>query len=143
MRVTIKATKIKLTPEIKEFVEKEINSLEKFAEKIFGEKYEEGVFGKLKPKIEARVEIKGKERGFYYAECNLIFPKKIIRAEALKKDLKSAIYEIKSELEREIKEYKGKFFARMKRGARKLKRELKVAEGAKIKEGKRVLQEGV
>ena len=143
MRVTIKATKIKLTPEIKEFVEKEINSLEKFAEKIFGEKYEEGFFGKFKSKVEARVEIKGKERGFYYAECNLIFPKKIIRAEALKKDLKSAIYEIKSELEREIKEYKGKFFARMKRGARKLKRELKVAEGAKIKEGKRVLQEGI
>jgi len=143
MRVTIKATKIKLTPEIKEFVEEEINSLEKFAERIFGEKYEEGFFGKLKPKVEARVEIKGKERGFYYAECNLIFPKKIIRAEALKKDLKSAIYEIKSELEREIKEYKGKFFARIKRGARKLKRELKISEAAKIKEGKRVLQEGI
>jgi ribosomal subunit interface protein len=143
MRITIKATKIKLSPEIKEFVEKEINSLEKFSEKIFGKKYEESFSGKLKPKVEARVEIKGKERGFYYAECNLIFPKKIIRAEALKKDLKSAIYEIKSELEREIKEYKGKFFAKMKRGARKLKRELKVAQEAKKKEGKRVLEEGL
>jgi ribosomal subunit interface protein len=143
MKITIKATKIKLTPEIKEFVEEQINSLEKFAKGIFGEKYYDGFFGKGKPKAEARVEIKGKERGFYYVECNLNFPKRLIRAESLKKDLKSAIYEVKDELKREIKEYRGKFFAKFKRGARKFKRELKVSEAAKIKEGKRVLQEGI
>jgi ribosomal subunit interface protein len=143
MKVTIKATKIELTPEIKEFLEDQINSLEKFAKGIFGEKYYDGFFGKGKPKAEARVEIKGKERGFYYVECNLSFPKKLIRAESLKKDLKSAIYEVKDELKREIKEYRKKFFAKFKRGARKLKRELKVSEAAKIKEGKRVLREGI
>jgi ribosomal subunit interface protein len=143
MKVTIKATKIELTPEIKEFLEDQINSLEKFAKGIFGEKYYDGFFGKGKPKAEARVEIKGKERGFYYVECNLSFPKKLIRAESLKKDLKSAIYEVKDELKREIKEYRKKFFAKFKRGARKLKRELRVSEAAKIKEGKRVLREGI
>jgi len=100
-------------------------------------------FGKGKPKAESRVEIKGKERGFYYVECNLSFPKKLIRAESLKKDLKSAIYEVKDELKREIKEYRQKFFAKFKRGARKLKRELRISEAAKIKEGKRVLREGI
>jgi len=143
MKITIKATKIKLTPEIKEFVEEQINSLEKFAKGIFGENYYDGFFGKGKPKAEARVEIRGKERGFYYVECNLNFPKRLIRAESLKKDLKSAIYEVKDELQREIKEYREKFFAKFKRGARKLKRELKVSEAAKIKEGKRVLREGI
>jgi ribosomal subunit interface protein len=143
MKITIKATKIKLTPEIKEFVEEQINSLEKFAKGIFGEKYYDGFFGKGKPKAEARVEIKGKERGFYYVECNLNFPKRLIRAESLKKDLKSAIYEVKDELQREIKEYREKLFAKFKRGARKLKRELRVSEAAKIKEGKRVLREGI
>jgi ribosomal subunit interface protein len=143
MKITIKATKIKLTPEIKKFLEEQINSLEKFAKGTFGEKYYDGFFGKGKPKAEARVEIRGKERGFYYVECNLNFPNRLIRAESLKKDLKSAIYEVKDELQREIKEYREKFFAKFKRGARKLKRELRVSEAAKIKEGKRVLREGI
>jgi ribosomal subunit interface protein len=143
MKITIKATKIELTPEIKKFLEDQINSLEKFAKGIFGEKYYDGFFGKGKPKAEAKVEIKGKERGFYYVECNLSFSKKLIRAESLKKDLKSAIYEVKDELQREIKEYREKFVAKFKRGARKLKRELKISEAAKIKEGKRVLKEGI
>jgi ribosomal subunit interface protein len=143
MKITIKATKIELTPEIKKFLEDQINSLEKFAKGIFGEKYYDGFFGKGKPKAEAKVEIKGKERGFYYVECNLNFPKRLIRAESLKKNLKFAIYEVKDELQREIKEYREKFFAKFKRGARKLKRELKVSEAAKIKEGRRVLREGI
>jgi len=143
MKITIKATKIELNPEIKKFIEEQINSLEKFAKGIFGEKYYDGFFGKGKPRAEARVEVKGKERGYYYVECNLNFPKKLIRSESLKKDLKTAIYEMKDELQREIKEYKEKFFAKVKRGARKLKRELKISEAAKIKEGKRVLKEGI
>jgi putative sigma-54 modulation protein len=143
MKIIIKATKIELTPQIKEFIEKQINSLEKFAKGIFGERYYDGFFGKGKPRAEARVEIKGKERGFYYVECNLFFPQRLIRSESLKKDLKAAIYEVKDELQREIKEYKEKFFAKYKRGARKWKREVKVAEAAKLKEGKRVLKEGI
>jgi len=143
MKITIKATKIELNPEIKKFIEEQINSLEKFAKGIFGKKYYDGFFGKGKPRSEARVEVKGKERGYYYVECNLNFPKKLIRSESLKKDLKAAIYEIKDELQREIKEYKEKFFAKVKRGARKLKRELKISEAAKIKEGKRFLKEGI
>jgi ribosomal subunit interface protein len=143
MKVTVKQTKVKLTSEIKEFIESQINSLEKFAKGIFGQKYYDGFFGKGKPRAEAKVEVKGKEKGYYYVECNLSFPKKLIRSESLKRDLKSAIYEVKDELKREIKEYKEKFFAKFKRGARKLKRELKFAEAAKIKEGKRVLKEGI
>jgi ribosomal subunit interface protein len=130
MKVEIKATNLKLTKELKEFIEGQINSLEKFARGTFKERYEEGFFGKRKPTVEARVEIKGKERGFYYAECNLNFPKRLIRSESLKKNLKSAIIEVKDELQREIKEYKEKFFAKFKRGARKLKRELKISNGS-------------
>jgi putative sigma-54 modulation protein len=133
MKVVIKATKVKLTPEIKNFIEEQINSLEKFSKGIFGKNYYNGFLRKGKPRAEAKVEIKGKERGFYYVECNLNFPKRLIRSESLKKDLKSAIYEVKDELQREIKEYKEKFFEKFKRGARKLKRELKIAEEAKRK----------
>jgi|GEM_PF-305410 len=143
MRIIVRAKKVKLPLETKRFVEEQINSLEKFTKEIFGENYYERFLKKEKPRVKARVEIIGKERGMYYVECNLDFPGKLMRAESLKKDLKSAIYEIKDELKRKIKEYKKKFFAKFERGARKLKRELKISEAAKIKEGERVLQEGI
>jgi ribosomal subunit interface protein len=134
MKVEIKATNLKLNDELKKFIEGQINSLEKFAKGIFGEKYYDGFLGKGKPRVTARVEIKGKERGFYYAECNLNFPKRLIRSESLKKDLKSAIFEVKDELQREIKEYKEKFFTEFKRGAREFKRKLKIS-AASFKRG--------
>jgi ribosomal subunit interface protein len=139
MRIIIKETKIKLTPEIKEFIETQINSLEKFTKGFLKEN--QSRLKKTKPKIEARVEIKEKERGFYYVECNLNLLGKVLRAESLQKNLKFAIYEVKDELQREIGKYKEKFVAKFKRGARKLKRELKISEAAKVKEGKRILKE--
>jgi ribosomal subunit interface protein len=134
MKITIKATKIKLTPELKKFIEEQINSLEKFAKRIFSDQYSHGFLKKRKPKAEAKIEIKEKERGFYYAECNLNLPKKQIRSESLKKDLKSAILEVKDELQREIKEYKQKFLAKIEKRAIKFKRQLKISEAAKEKE---------
>ncbi len=131
MKITIKATKIELTPKLKEFIEEQINSLEKFAKRILEEKSREKFLKKKKEKIEARVEIREKERGFYYAECNLILPHKLLRAESLQKNLKSAIHEVKKELKRELKEHKEKFLAKMKRETRKLRRELKVSESIK------------
>lgn len=141
MKIVIKSTGIKLTKELKEFIENEINSLEKFAERIFGEKYYDGFFGKGKPRAEAHFEI-AKQKGFYYAECNLNFPKRLIRSESLKKNLKSAIIEVKDELQREIKEYKEKFLAKEKRGARILKKDLKLSPLARFYRKGRIRQEG-
>lgn len=141
MRVVIKTTKIKLKPETKEFIEKNISSLERFAKDIFKEKFSKG-----KSKIEAWVEIakdtKHQKGPYFYAECQMRLPGKSIRAESLKENLKSAIIEIREELERQIKEFKKKLMAKFKRGARRLKRELKISQLAKRKEGKRVLKEG-
>jgi putative sigma-54 modulation protein len=133
MKVVIKATGIKLTKELREFIEKEMNSLEKFAEGIFGQDYYDGFFGKGKPRAEAHFEV-AKQKGFYYAECNLNFPKRLIRSESLKKNLKSAIYEVKDELQREIKKYKEKFFSKFKKGARIFKKELKISPLARFNE---------
>lgn len=135
MKIFIKATKINLDEKLKRFIEKEISSLERFAKGIFG--------SKIKTWVEVAKETAHQKGPFFYAECQMRFPGKLLRAEALKKNLKSAIIEVRKELEREIKEYKEKMMAKVKRGARKLKREFKISEFAKIKEGKRVLKEGL
>lgn len=141
MKIIIGAKGIKLTEELKEFIESEMNSLEKFAKGIFGEKYYDGFFGKGRARAEAHFEV-AKQRGFYYAECNLSFPKKLIRSESLKKNLKSAIIEVKDELQREIKEYKEKFIAKEKRGQRAFKKDLKLSPLARFFRKGRIREEG-
>lgn len=147
MKVVIRATKINLDEKLKRFIENKISSLERFAKNIFGKKYFNGFFGKGKPKVETWVEVAketGHQKGpFFYAECQMRFPGKSLRAEALKENLKSAIMEIKEKLETQIKEYKEKSRAKFERRMRKAKRELKISELAKQREGKRVLKESI
>ena len=76
MKIIIKTKNIDLTQALKNYIEEKINSLEKFAKDLFGEKYFDNFFGKRKPRIEAWVEI-GKEtlhhkKGpFFWAECQI------------------------------------------------------------------------
>lgn len=147
MKVVIRTKGIDFNNEIKEFVVNQINLLERFSQDIFRKEYFDHFFGKGKPKVEAWVEIgketKHRKGPFFYAECQMRFPGKSLRAESLKENLKSAIIEVRKELERQIKEYKRKMVAKIERGARKMKRELKVSPLAKKKEGKRILKEGI
>lgn len=112
MKIVIKTTGIKLNQAIKNFIEEKINDLEKFSE-IFGEKYFNGYFGKGKPRVESWVEV-GKitrhhQKGpIFRAECQMRFPGKSLRAEVVSKNLKSAIVEVKDELQRQLKQYKEK-----------------------------------
>ncbi|OGZ34016.1 MAG: ribosomal subunit interface protein [Candidatus Portnoybacteria bacterium RIFCSPLOWO2_12_FULL_39_9] len=101
MKIIIKATKIKLSPALYDYIEKKIGGLEKFLKNID------------KEATEARVEI-GKpsqhhQKGdIYYAEVNLSWPGKILRVEASEWDLRAAVDKVKDELQREIKKYKDK-----------------------------------
>ena len=148
MKIIIKTKNIDLTPALKNYIEEKINSLEKFAKDLFGEKYFDHFFGKGKPRIEAWVEI-GKEtlhhkKGpFFWAECQIRFPKKSIRSTARAENLKMAINEVKDELQREIKEYKEKMIAEMKRRARVAKKELKISPQVRFYRKGRIREEGV
>lgn len=114
---------------------------------------EKFVAGKGKPRIEAWVEV-GKESlhhqkpersegaemkhqlqrqgPWFYVECQIRFPKRSLRSVARRKDLKLAITEVKDELQRQLKQYKEKFRAETKRGARVLKKELKISPLARL-----------
>jgi ribosomal subunit interface protein len=121
MRINIKATNIKLDEALKIWVEKKIGEIERFLAD-FGK----DLYFKQKPQLEIWVEI-GKtthhhQKGeVFRAEAQLYLPKKVIRAEAVSTDLRDAINEVKDELQREIKKYKGKRIDRARKWARRVK----------------------
>ncbi|OQX00850.1 ribosomal subunit interface protein [Candidatus Parcubacteria bacterium A4] len=130
MRIIIKATNITLSDALKVYVEKKMGSLKKFLNILSEDK--KGFMapgGKDKSTAEMWVEIeKTTDRHLqgeiFRAEAQLKLPGKGLRAEATSGDLKLAINETKNELERQLKKYKDKFMAEMKKGARKVKKEI-------------------
>ncbi len=124
MKISIKATNFNLTPSIETWVLGRIGSLEKFISKL-----------DAKGVVSCRVEV-GKTTHHHYsgpvfrAEANLSLPGKLLRAEAVEKDLKLAITKAKDELQIQIQNYKGSQDAKFKRGARVGKKMLNYDEAA-------------
>lgn len=120
MKITIKTTNLKLTPGIEEQVEEKINSVDKLLDDM-----DRNV-------VEARVEIgrttKHHQKGdIFRAEVNLALPGRLLRSVAEEWDLRTALDQVKNELQQEIKKYRGKKEARYKRGARIVKRMLRIS----------------
>ncbi len=121
MQIIIKATNIELTDGLRSFIEEKIGELEKFLESILKR---EDILNGRKPRAEAFVEI-GKpshhhQKGnVFYAECQIPLPGKGVRSEVQGEDLKGAIVEVRDELQRELKKYKGVQIQKIKRNQRK------------------------
>jgi len=137
MKILIKATNLRLTPDIEKYVLDRIGSLTKFLGSADSEE------------VEARVEVglisKHHQTGnIFRAEVNLNLLGQLLRAEAEEGDLKAAIDAVKEELQEEIKKYKGKRFAQYKRGARLAKKLLRLSPLAWFrKKGGREREEGM
>jgi len=150
MKIVIKATNLELNRELKDYIEEKINSLEKFAKIFESEKYYNHFFTKGKPRVEVWLEI-GKttlhhQKGdIFRAEAQMRLPGKSLRAESERDDLKLAITEVKDELQRELKQYKGKAKAVTKRKARVFKKLLRLSPLARFKKrkGGRTKEEGI
>jgi len=98
MKVTIKATNLELTPEIKEAIEEKIAPLDKFIPNINMP---------LEAVVEVARETHHHKKGeIYYAEANIRMPGKIIRSEAREKNIYKAINTVKDELQLLLKKYK-------------------------------------
>lgn len=148
MKIVIKKTNVPLTPFLKEYIQEKINSLEKFARIFQKEVYFNHFFGKGKPRVEAWVEVgketlRHKKGSFFFAECQMRFPKRSIRSTARAENLKLAINEVKDELQRELKQYKEKIKAQTKRKTRILKKELQIAKEARFYRKGRIKEEGI
>jgi len=116
MRISIKATNLKLTPDITTFIKKKIGALERFSRVIKEDKPQ----GRGRSRVEAWVEI-GKEtrhhrKGPYFrAECQIKVPKRSLRAVAEEEDLRMAIRQVKEAIEKQIKKYKEQIMAKRKK----------------------------
>lgn len=150
IKIVIKATNLELNREMRDYIEEKIGSLEKFAEVFQSENYYDSFFTKGKPRVEVWVEI-GKttrhhQKGdIFRAEAQMRFPGESLRAESERDDLKLAITEVKDELQRELKQYKGKVEAVTKRKTRVLKKFLRLSPLARFKKrkGGRTREEGI
>lgn len=119
MRFSIKTTNLELTSELQDYIEKKINSLDRFIEN-------------LNSAVQAWVEIGLTTRHHqtgkvYRAEIQIHLPGKSVRAEAVTKNIFASFNEAIDELQRELKKYKGKKAEEQERASRTLKDILKGA----------------
>jgi len=99
MQIKIKATKIELTPEIKNYIQEKMDMLEKFL----------GNIQVLNCDVEVGMSIGSQQRGeIYRAEVNLELPGSLLRVEKTEKEIFKAIDKVKDHLVRSIKRYKEK-----------------------------------
>jgi len=115
MKIIIKATNIKLSPSINQYVDEKIGGLERFLK------------GYDPDLVEARVEVgkitRGQRHGeIYRAEVNLNLGRQLLRVEETAESLMAAIDLVKDRLQREINQYKDKKTTKFIRGARSWKK---------------------
>ncbi len=99
MNVKIKATKIELTPNIKNYIQEKMDMLEKYL----------GSIQVLNCDVEVGMSVGGQSSGkIYKTEVNLEVPGELLRVEKTEKDLFKAIDKVKDHLTRSIRRYKQK-----------------------------------
>ncbi len=99
MKIIIKAKKITLTAEQKQYIQKKMEMLKKY-------------LGSIKP-LKCEVEVgpiigRLSRAKIYRAEVNLSLPGELLRVEKTEKDIFKAVDKVKDHLTRSIKRYKEK-----------------------------------
>ena len=113
MKVIIKATNLKLTPEIEKAIEEKIAPLDRFIPDINVP---------LEAFVEVVLETRHHQKGdIYYAEANIRMPGKLLRSEAKEENIYKAINTVKDELQLLLKKYTKKQITKREKSARTLK----------------------
>jgi len=137
MKITIKASNLKLTSGIRNYIKEKIGGLEKF---IQGVKAEDRFLEGKNFSIEAWVEIERTARHrkgqVFRAECQIKLPRGGARAESTKEDLYLAIDDVKDELQRELKQYTEVKLSKSRRAARRFKRLISFSPLSKLRRKK-------
>jgi ribosomal subunit interface protein len=99
MQINIKATKVELTDEIKEYIQTKMDMLEKFL----------GSIQVVNCRVEIGLAVGGQKSGkIFRAEVNLELPQELLRVEKTEKTLNKSIDKVKDHLAGMIKKYKEK-----------------------------------
>ncbi len=110
MEIKTKATEFELTQETKNYVDKKIESLEKFITNL-----DEAI-------CEIELALRKHHGEMYYAEINIMANGRMLRATAEEKTLYAAIDKAKDELKRELRKSKDKNETLFRRGGKSIKK---------------------
>ena len=113
MKIQIQANNVELSDALKSYINEKIGELEKFIQDPNGEMNAWVTVGKPSRHHE--------NGNVFQAVVDLHLPGRSVRAEAVGADLMVAIVEVKDELQREIKKYKGKVRTQRLKGFRLFK----------------------
>ncbi|MEK7575994.1 MAG: ribosome-associated translation inhibitor RaiA [Patescibacteria group bacterium] len=116
MKINIKATNLKLTPEINDYINNKIGGLGKFIE---------GYDSSVQAWVEVGIFTKHHQTGeIYRAEIQIRVPhdKKGIRAVSQKETLYAAIDDVREEVKKELTKIKEKKISLVRKGSRLLKK---------------------
>ncbi|MEI6528821.1 MAG: ribosome-associated translation inhibitor RaiA [Candidatus Falkowbacteria bacterium] len=106
MNIRIKATRLELTPAIRDYFQMKMDMIEKYL----------GDIKAINCDVEIEKAVGGQNKGeIFRAEVNLEVPQKLLRVERTEDDLYKAIDKVKDHLELVIKKYKDKMIDK-KRG---------------------------
>lgn len=106
MKIKLKATKVKLTPMITEYIQEKMDMLERNL----------GSIKVMNCDVEVGMITTRHNKGdVFKAEVNLELPKELIRVEKSEKDLYKAIDKVKDHLTRSIAKYKEKRIAKKRK----------------------------
>jgi len=99
MMFNIKATKITLTPEVKSYIQKKMDTLDKYL----------GSMKILLARFEVEKTTEHHQKGeIFRAELNLTLPGKLLRVEKTEKEILKAIDKVRDHMEVVIKRFKEK-----------------------------------
>ena len=113
MKVSIKATNLKLTLELRKAIDEKIATLDRFIPTIKTP---------LEADVEVALETRHHQKGaIYYAEVNIKVLGEVIRAEAREENIFRAISVVREELQGLLKKYKKKQIAKREKALRALK----------------------
>lgn len=122
MRVTLRSKNLVVTPALRLYIEEKV--LKPVRNLLRGFTQEALPILDLEFSRTTRHHRKGK---VYYAEANLTLGGKLLRSEVEDEDIRSCCDILKDELEGEIKRFKQRSITRERRGARRIKKELRHA----------------
>lgn len=128
MRIIIKTKDLTITPEIKNYLDKKLQSLQRFLNN-FNQNL-------IIAEIEiGRATTRHQTGPFFRTEINFCLNGKMLRVEAKAGSLYAAIDEARDDLEREIKRFKKKKETIRIRGARSIKKKFNISPIARFRKG--------
>jgi len=114
MKILIKGTNFEVTPEIRQYIEDKIGEVTKFINDAGGS-------DEVRVEV-ARTTFHHQAGDIFRAEVNVRVPGTLLRAEASRGDINSAVTAAQDEIQREIKKYKESQISKRRRGDRMWKR---------------------